>query len=192
MLYIFKIFFIWLITDLVLAVFHWGMDRYGRAECPFLGKPVFEPNDLHHILPRALLENSCLKSSDTVFFAALLVILIAWSLGVLSWEIWLFSGLIVMVNMTHRWSHRTSVENGLCISLLQRLRLVQTREHHAKHHLGAQDTHYAVLTNFLNPVLETLNVWRMFEGFIELVTGLKPKQPPFRYVKRSEGVKKPF
>ncbi len=78
----------------------------------------------------------------------------------------------VNANQVHKWSHRTAAENGLLIVLAQRLWLVQSPSHHQRHHAGGKDSHYCVLTNFLNPILDDCRFWRGLERLLGLV-GLK-------------------
>ncbi len=42
---------------------------------------------------------------------------------------------------------------------------------------GEKNSHYCVVTNFLNPLLEEVNFWRRLERTIEWVTGRTPKPP---------------
>jgi len=59
---------------------------------------------------------------------------VAWLCDVLTWQVWLVVGLGVNANQAHKWAHRTPAENSPFISLLQRVHLIQTPRHHARHH----------------------------------------------------------
>lgn len=163
-------------ADVTIAAVHWAMDTYGNPKCPVLGKAVFGPNLFHHIFPRALLKNSCLKSSDTSIAAGALIVAVAWSIGMFGWKACLFGGVVAMINMIHRWSHSTPKENGSFITWLHKLKLIQTQQNHARHHIGEQNTNYAAFTNFVNPILEKLNLWRTLENLVEKLTGIKPRR----------------
>ena len=41
-----------------------------------------------------------------------------------------------------------------------------------KHHVGAKDTHYCVVTNVLNPVLDVVRFWHWLEWAIERLLGV--------------------
>jgi len=69
-------------------------------------------------------------------------------------------------NQVHKWSHRTKAENGPVIALAQRLWVLQSPSHHHQHHVEGKDSHYCVLTNFLNPVLDTSRFWRGLEWLL--------------------------
>lgn len=62
---------------------------------------------------------------------------------------------------------------------LQRAHLLQSPRHHGSHHAGSKNSHYCVVTNFLNPVLEEVNFWRRLERLVQRLTGRAPK-PPYR------------
>jgi plasmanylethanolamine desaturase len=61
---------------------------------------------------------------------------------------------------------------------LQKIKLLQTQRHHAKHHSGEKDSHYCSVTNFLNPILEELEFWKGLERFNEKYFGLKRRLDP--------------
>jgi ubiquitin-conjugating enzyme E2 variant len=67
------------------------------------------------------------------------------------------------------------LENGPVIAALQRIRLLQSPRHHQQHHLGRKDSHYCVLTDALNPVLDRTRFWKGLERVLEVVFGLKKR-----------------
>ncbi len=76
-----------------------------------------------------------------------------------------FAVVAANANQIHKWAHRAPHENGWLVTRLQRLKILQTQAHHAKHHAGRRDTHYCSVTNFLNPILEELEFWTLLERF---------------------------
>ena len=58
------------------------------------------------------------------------------------------------------------------ITWLQRLRLLQTPQHHAVHHTNPKDVRYCPITNAVNPVLDTLHFWTGLEWVLARVFGL--------------------
>ena len=60
----------------------------------------------------------------------------------------------------------TRRENGRVISFLQYVGILQSRRHHAQHHRAQKNTHYRVVTNYLNPVLEAMTLWPFLERMI--------------------------
>jgi ubiquitin-conjugating enzyme E2 variant len=108
-------------------------------------------------------------------FAVLLVVG-AWSVGLLTWQVWLFAILGANANEFHKWEHRTRKENGRIISCLQDIKILQSAKHHALHHTDPKNSHYCTITNFLNPVLDGIRFWDRLEWLLAKTIGLK-RQP---------------
>ena len=85
-----------------------------------------------------------------------------------------------MANAIHRWAHQTQRKNGCVVTLLQDLWIIQRRQEHAKHHMGLQNTHYAPITNLLNPILDGLSFWRRLERILEALCRTKARRFPPR------------
>jgi ubiquitin-conjugating enzyme E2 variant len=64
-------------------------------------------------------------------------------------------------------------EVPLVVRTLQKARVLQAQGHHLRHHAGIRDTHYCVVTNLLNPLLDHVYFWRVLEAVIEGVLGQK-------------------
>ena len=153
----------WLIVDLISGVVHWFEDSYGHPSVPFVGRRITSPNLLHHFRPRAFVSNSWYASSQLLLFSCAAALVVAWLLGRLSPMVVLGAVLGANANQVHKWSHRTPAENGPAVGLAQRLLLIQSPGHHHQHHSGRRNSHYCVLTNLLNPVLDRFRVWRGLE-----------------------------
>ena len=162
-----------LVTDFVSGVVHWFEDAYGREEFPVTGKWITRLNVLHHHDPRAFVHNSWWQSSWDLTLAVAIVVLIAWAMGCLSWPVWVFAVIGANANQIHKWTHRTPRENGKLITTLQRLRLVQSVRHHARHHTNPKDSHYCVITDFLNPILDGLHAWEGLEFVLLHLFGMR-------------------
>jgi plasmanylethanolamine desaturase len=163
------------IIDFLTGLFHFIIDQYLTAHTPIIGRLVVETNNVHHRHPREILKHSYLKLTYMSWLAGVFIILGLKSLGYFSWA---FTAVIVYgahANVIHLWAHRTRRENGPLISFLQDSRLIQSRRHHGWHHRAPFDTHYCILTNFLNPVLSKIRFW---EGlmFVLAKGGLHPVQ----------------
>ena len=171
----FKIVVTWLITDWISGLVHWLEDSYGHPFSPFVGRRVTKPNLLHHYRPRAFIRNSWYASAELLLAACLVALLIALTLGRLSPMVILAAVLGANANQIHKWSHRTPRENGGLIILMQRLKLIQSPDHHNKHHVGGKDSHYCVLTNFMNPILDACRFWRGLEILVKRVLGIKKR-----------------
>jgi hypothetical protein len=162
-----------LAADFVSGVFHWLEDAYGREDWPITGRLVTKPNILHHHDPRYFTRHSWLYSSWLLLGIGLVILLTAWICGVLTWQVWVFVILGVNANQVHKCAHRTPAENGPVISLLQRIGLLQTPRHHAGHHTDPKNSHYCVLTNFLNPILDGVRMWAALEWVVWKALGVR-------------------
>jgi plasmanylethanolamine desaturase len=155
-----------LIADFVSGLFHWLEDAYGRKEWPITGWLVTEPNIIHHHDPRYFTRHDWFRSSWLLLCMGLVVLLAAWLCGILTWHVWLFAILGTNANQIHKWAHRSPTENGPVISFLQRIRLLQTTRHHAHHHTDPKNSHYCVLTNFVNPLVDGIRLWDGLEALV--------------------------
>lgn len=163
---------VWLVTDFLSGVFHWIEDAYGDPSWPIVGRHVTKPNILHHYAPRAFVTNSWFLSSRLLLAICTLITAVTVALGVFNWMVALAMVLGVNANQVHKWSHRSRRENGVVVRLLQRLHLIQSPSHHHRHHVGGKDSHYCVLTDVLNPVLDGLGFWRGLERLLARLFGL--------------------
>jgi hypothetical protein len=155
-----------LAADFVVGVFHWVEDAYLRDNCPVLGQLVARPNILHHYRPRHFLRKSWMASCWDLWLVAGLIITAAWAFGMLTPAVGLFAALVGNANQIHKWAHRSRRENGPWINLLHDLRILQSSRHHAIHHTDPKSTHYCVITEFLNPVLQRLRFWTRLECWL--------------------------
>lgn len=162
-----------LVTDFVSGLFHWAEDAYGREEWPITGWLITQRNILHHHDPRYFTRYGWFHSSWLLMCIALIIVIGAWLCGVLTWHVWLFATLGANANQIHKWAHRSPAENGPVISFLQRIRLVQTPRHHAHHHTDPKNSHYCVITNILNPILDRIRFWEVLEAAIFALFGVR-------------------
>lgn len=173
-----QVVFVILIADFVSGFVHWAEDAYARRDTPIIGRWIGEANIEHHAKPRAFVTRSWWRSSWDLVLTGLIIVSTAWWLKLLTWHVWLFAFVAANANQVHKWAHRAPHENGRIITWLQKLKLIQTQRHHAKHHAAKKNSHYCSITNFLNPILEELEFWSLLERFNARVFGLKRKIDP--------------
>ena len=163
-------------AEFVAGLVHWFEDAYIRDTTPLVGKYIGRPNIVHHHYPRFMTRNTWWQSSwDLVLFSAFIVGG-AWSVGLLTWHVWLFAILSANANEFHKWEHCTRKENGRLISFLQDLNILQSAKHHALHHTDPKNSHFCTITNVLNPVLDAVRFWRGLECLLAKTISLK-RQP---------------
>lgn len=165
-----------LAADFAGGVVHWIEDAYVREDTPIIGKYVARPNIVHHHFPRYMTRNGWWESSKDLVAVPAVIVAGAWALGELTWEIWLFAALAANGNEFHKWEHRTRAENGPIISFLQKIRLLQTARHHARHHTDPKNSHYCTTTNVLNPVLDGTHFWDGLEWLMARGFGLQRRE----------------
>jgi plasmanylethanolamine desaturase len=164
------------LADFVAGVIHWAEDAYFTENTPIIGPLFIRPNIVHHHHPRFFTRLSWWESSAALVFLGATILLVAWPLGILSWQIGLFVAVGINGNQVHKWAHRTRAENGRIISTLQDWRILQTARHHGLHHSDPKNTYYCPITNFVNPVLEHCKFWERVEAVIEHLTGATHRQ----------------
>ena len=162
-----------LAADFIVGVFHWIEDAYLRDDCPVLGRLIARPNILHHYRPRHFLRNSWIASCWDLWLVSAALVATAWALDRLTLPVCVFAVLVGNANQIHKWAHRSRRENGPCINLLHDLRILQGPRHHAIHHTDPKSTHYCVITEWLNPVLERLRFWTRLECGLRKTFGIR-------------------
>jgi ubiquitin-conjugating enzyme E2 variant len=163
-------------ADFVGGIVHWLEDAYVREDTPLIGRRVARPNIVHHYYPRYMTRHGWWQTSWDLAILSAILVAAAWFAGRLTWEVWLFAILSANANEFHKWAHRTRKENGLLISFLQDMRLLQTARHHARHHTDPKNSHYCTLTNVLNPVLDGVGFWNEVEWALARTVGLKRRE----------------
>src|SRR5438034_215982 len=113
------------LLDLVSGLVHWAEDTFWTESTPVLGDWVVTPNVIHHRDGAAFLRNSWFRSSWDLLLAGVLIVLMAWSLRLLTWQVCLFVLVGVNANQIHKWNHMPRSRVPAAVKLLQRARLLQ-------------------------------------------------------------------
>jgi plasmanylethanolamine desaturase len=167
---------VWLLVDFVSGVVHWAEDSYGKETTPVIGRWVVGPNLLHHRNGSEFVGKSWIASSWDLAAAGAVILAAAGLAGMLTWHVGLFALLGANANQIHKWNHMRRSSVPLPIRVLQRLHLLQSSRHHLQHHRGTKDSHYCVITEMLNPLLDRLGFWRKLEKLLVPVLGLPRSQ----------------
>ena len=167
------------IADFLSGIIHWMEDSYGDSDWPVVGLYLTRPNILHHYDPRHFVKNNTwFGRAKALAIISLVIIAVAASCKLLSWQL-IFTLLIgANANESHKSAHCSPHENGPVIAFFQKLGVMQSPAHHAKHHQGTRDTHYCVITNYLNPILESINFWRNVERVLFTLFRLEKRVDP--------------
>jgi len=164
-----------LLVDFGSGVIHWMEDTFWTEKTPVIGNRIIKPNVLHHTNGYAFVRNSWFHSSRDLLYAGGILLAICWVTGFLSWHVYLSVFLMVNANQIHKWSHSNQARVPVVVKILQKLRILQTPRHHANHHKGEKNTHYCVITDFMNPILDRLGFWGWLESLLV---------PPFKAPRR--------
>lgn len=161
-------------ADFISGVIHWLEDRYGNPKWPVIGHTIRE-NQQHHFTPRSFLKGTLWTRNREVLAIGAAFLAAFWAFEVLN--VFTVSAVLfgVASNEVHASAHRSPAENGRLITLLQKTGLMQSHRHHGAHHRKGKDTHFCVLTNHVNPVLERVRFFQTLEKGIALLTGLAPR-----------------
>jgi ubiquitin-conjugating enzyme E2 variant len=161
-----------LIADFLSGLFHWLVDAYSPKSNAFIKRHITDPVILHHFRSREFTKNSWIKSAWVPMIAAFFVGLGFYFFVGFNWMVFLTLFIAINGQEVHKWSHRTKAENGWLITLLQKIKIVQTRRHHAAHHKNPNNCTYCVITNYLNPILDKMHFWEMLERVVYRLTGI--------------------
>lgn len=153
----------WLIADFLTGVLHWLEDRVLTEATPLLGRTIVAPNRLHHIDPMAFTRKSFVdRNWSTWAVVGLVSGLWLFLLGPsVVWASATVGGMVA--SMVHYHTHRPT--SGL-LRALQDIGVVQSIRQHAKHHKPPSAGSYCVLTDWLNPLLDHLQVWARLERLL--------------------------
>lgn len=163
------------VGDFITGLVHFILDQYAGPNTPIIGKLVFEKNARHHHHPRQIVEKSYFDLTATSWLFG--VILLATSYFVfkqIHWEVAFMLAYGANANVIHKWTHRTTAENGKLISFFQKMKFIQSRRHHGIHHRAPFDVNYCILTDLLNPILRKVRFWES-TIFILSKVGIKPQ-----------------
>lgn len=164
-----------LIADLISGIVHWFEDTYGNPTWPIVGPTIILPNILHHDLPLKFTEASFFKRNRGVFAVTLVF---GGAFALLGWlNVVTVTALIVgaFANEVHRWAHLKPEQLPRLVRALQQAKILQTPQHHWAHHRRGYNTHYCTITNMVNPTLDGLRVFRIIEGVLEGIFGIRPR-----------------
>lgn len=162
---------LYLLADFFSGLIHWWEDRYISASTPFWGSFVGEPNERHHREPAHFLTNSYWRRIRVSSIGALIMGVALWTAGLHFWQPYFVLFLLSQANQIHAWGHQGRTKNGPLVYSLQSVGFLQSTKAHARHHKAPYDCNYCVLTDYLNPILHKMNLWKTLELMVS--KGLK-------------------
>ena len=160
-----------LAADFVSGLFHWAEDTWGTADTPIWGPVFVRPNLEHHSEPSAMMRKHWLANNGILFSVTLAALALAWAMNGLSWQLVVFALTAGMGQQAHRFAHAPRHKLPGVVRFLQRLRILQTAQHHWQHHKAPHNVNYCPLTPWLNPVLDGMGFWRGLERLLSPLLG---------------------
>ena len=164
--YLLQTFLLWIAADFITGIIHWWEDAYGNPNWKIIGKYIVEPNLVHHKQPNKLLEGSYWTRINTSFFAAAIIGMILYLLGLHSWQIIVGLLFCIQGNEIHAMSHRPDKTTSRLVRFLQKTGLFQSKKMHRWHHKAPYDTNFCIMSDFVNPTLNKIQFWKKLEHLI--------------------------
>jgi hypothetical protein len=157
----------YLTADFISGAVHWIEDTYNVANLFICS------NRYHHVKPCAMVGAGLWHTIDTSVYLTLPLCVVN-HVTVQSFFCYMVLLFGSFANLVHKWAHTQSTELPWVVVALQRTGILCSARHHRQHH-QVDTTCYCAMTNFLNPVLDSLNVWRLLENVICAATGTNPR-----------------
>ena len=174
------------LADFISGALHWLEDSYGKEEWPIIGYYVIEPNIRHHTAPLDMTHGSYLFRNRSVFAITLLVGGLFWILGWIN--IVTITALVFgsQANEIHGWAHLPTHKVPRFVRFIRKSHVFLSARDHWQHHRGDFDTHYCTITDFVNPVIDRLRIFRAIEKVVWAVTGNSPRDRELFILKPSK------
>lgn len=152
-----------LAADFVTGLLHWAEDTWlAPGKSALLDAWVVNDNIEHHRSPGKIRAGHYWLTNRVCIVMAAAAAALCFAGGVRSWEVYLVLALLSQSNQIHLWGHTSRPPR--IVALLQRLRLLQSAKHHAKHHKSPYAVRFCTMTELLNPLLDAAQFWRALEA----------------------------
>lgn len=167
-------------ADAGSGIYHFGVDNYGSADTPLVGKQIAAFQG-HHCRPWTITQREFCNNVSLTFrpggtaAAAILVIAL---LGVTSpeFDIWASTSifLICMSQQFHAWSHMKKSQLPAAVVALQDANIIISRRAHGAHHRVPFSCNYCIVNGWCNPLLDN-GALHKAEELIQSVWGVEPR-----------------
>jgi len=168
-----------LLADFISGFFHWFFDTWFSPETPWIGRAFVRTFREHHVDPKAITRHDFVETNGSNMLAGGVLVVaghfFAEAEGAFAAVSMLFAGLFMSVtSQVHKWAHADRVPR--LVALLQRARLILTKDGHARHHVAPFDRAYCITSGWLNSTLHYVRFFRILEHIISAVTGALPRK----------------
>jgi ubiquitin-conjugating enzyme E2 variant len=181
-------------ADFVSGVLHWGFDTW-FSENTVVRRMVVRVRE-HHVHPNRIFRYGFAEDAGLLAWFAVACSVLplagAWLLDSLPMPVrcaLAVAALTMAVELElmaelHKCGHR--VQRGPLVRLLQRVHLLLSPEHHLRHHSGAHDSHYCLITGWADDTLGRLGAFRGLERLaVAVLPRLAPRQNDLDWQRRA-------
>jgi plasmanylethanolamine desaturase len=169
-------------TDFLSGFVHWLADTYGDSSTPVLGPNFIQPFREHHDDQLAITRHDFVETNGNNCIIALPFLMAScWlpvdsenDLSLFATPFLLFIAVFgLATNQIHKWAHQEQAP--FLVRILQRLRLVLPKEHHAGHHAKPFTENYCITNGWMNAPLNAICFFPVVEWLIARTTGIKAR-----------------
>lgn len=167
-------------ADFISGFFHWLFDTWWQPETPLIGRTLVRTFREHHVDPKAITRHDFVETNGSNILAGAFLTTLGFALrgGERSAQFvsscLLFAGLFMaMTSQIHQWAHMD--RPPAFVRLLQRSRILLSKEAHALHHEPPYVRSYCITCGWLNGTLQFFRFFRVLERVITAVTGKLPR-----------------
>lgn len=168
----------YLFADLVIGVYHWGIDNYGNASTPVFGSQI-DAFQGHHKCPWTItkrqLANNLHLLACLITFIVIPINLIWHSRPVVMGFVGIASGCIMFSQQFHAWAHGTKSKLPPLVVVLQDAGVLVSRSQHSDHHRPPYNNNYCIVSGVWNRFLDENKVFEALEMVVFLKLGLRPR-----------------
>lgn len=152
----------WLIADFFTGLLHWIGDSEHLGKTKLVSR-ISGLNVGHHADPLAITRESYWTRNKVQIVGSILIGAAIWSVFGLS--VWLLAAVVggMISGEVHKWAHSPKTAPSW-VKLLQEIGVFQSPKHHAVHHRPPHQVNFCILTNWLNPVLDKLKLWKRIDS----------------------------
>jgi ubiquitin-conjugating enzyme E2 variant len=172
-----------LFADFISGFVHWLFDSWGSVDTPVVGALAIRTFREHHVDQKSITRHDFVETNGHNISLSVPVSVIGiyalWSAPTLENTfvgMWMAATgfFVAMTSQIHKWAHMDSPP--AMIAWMQRVRLILSAPHHAKHHAAPFDRNYCITVGWMNGPLRAVRFFETLERVITAVTGAIPRE----------------
>lgn len=173
----------YLAADFISGFVHWTFDTWWSPDTPLIGRTLVRTFREHHVDQTAITRHDLIETNGSNAFAALTLVGMGFAVrgeetsrfgAFMAGSLFVASLFTSVTSQIHKWAHMA--RPPVLIRLLQRSRLIITKESHSSHHAPPYAKSYCITCGWMNPTLNFLRFFPALERIISWVTGAIPRK----------------